>query len=476
MKQEQTLAIFGKDYEIKVLKQIIGELHNRGNGIVRDDKFGRKLITKIGVEHFEHKIAQSIIVFIKQYFQKYTKIPFFDTLKGIFQQNFGNDKRISNEFELELYIQYLKDIESVSQDDKEWVRENAVNFINTKNLERAILKSYNETILKGKFEDYPKIAEELMKAIVQANDLSDIEAFVSGDYRHLDEKERIPIPTGIEGLDTVLNGGLARKEFALFIAPSGVGKTTFATYIANNAARLGLNVLQIFFEDTEEQIKMKHIAKMISKPINFSSNKKNRKVVVSESDKKLQKIRDQGGCLVLQPMDSTETTVSDIRNLIIRAKEDGVYFPDTGEKKSVEFDLVLIDYIDCIKPKQRYQQTWEGQTEVTRELEKLAKELNYASWNFTQGTKASLNAKVVTGEQMGGDYGKYKVAHFVMSVAKGLGEFNNKANIAILKNRMGSSGLLFEDCLFDNANMIIEFNDQVQLSKEAVNDVYATNG
>ena len=60
------------------------------------------------------------------------------------------------------------------------------------------------------------------------------------DYRH-------PLPTGVDGLDNILNGGLAKGEIGVVLAPTGVGKTTMLTRFANTAFNMGYNVLQIFF-------------------------------------------------------------------------------------------------------------------------------------------------------------------------------------------------------------------------------------
>jgi replicative DNA helicase len=465
--EDKSLAYFGKDYELKVLKNLIGTYEQKGNGVLRDDSFGRKMINKMTAEHFTNDLARRIFVFLKNYYASKNKIPFYDTISSFVKA------KVENEYEQEMIFQYLSDIEKVSMEDSEWVQENTISFINTKNLISSWNKCLENYINKGKYDKYSEISEIMTEAIVQMNDEAPLEAFVAGDYRHLEEGERHPIPTGIEALDTDMNGGLAYGEFALVIAPSGIGKTTFATHTANNGAKFGYNVLQIFFEDTVEQIKMKHISKLIGKPINFSSNKKNRKTVMKETDSKLEKIRNSGGCLVPLSMDSTETTVEDIKKVYKRAMEQGVYFPDTGELKKIKFDLVLIDYIDCIKSKRHYEKQWEGQTEIARDLEKLCgkEELNFACWVFTQGTKGSLNTKIVTGEQMGGDFGKYKVAHFVMSFARDLEQQSqNKANVTILKNRMGRAGILYEDCIFDNGNMLIEFNKEEFLTEKTVND------
>ena len=63
---------------------------------------------------------------------------------------------------------------------------------------------------------------------------------------------------GIVGIDNLLKGGLAKGEIGVILAPTGVGKTTILSKIANNAFNLGYNVLQIFFEDNPKIIQRKH--------------------------------------------------------------------------------------------------------------------------------------------------------------------------------------------------------------------------
>lgn len=804
------LGYFGEEYELKVLNLIIGSKETKGNGVVRDDSFGRKIINKLSSEHFTNSLAQRLVVSIKNHYKVNSKIPYYDTIKERILAN------AQNEYDRELFIEYLKDIQKAHVEEPKWVKDNVVNFINSKNV-FSCLDEIKALVAQGKYEKFTELPTLLQRNIISDVDENPLEAFVPGDYRHLEEGERHPIPTKISALDSDMNGGLAYGEFALFIAPSGAGKaqphfckiytpngyknfaeikigdeilgsngksqkvlgvypqgkkeyykvimndnsftycckehlwtvykenkkytltleeimkdlrynnvrnnlkyripitnvvefnntdnpihpyvlgvllgdgslrkkespkfstnepevlekmskhlpnnivikhikqydyrlsgdirnkqksltdflkqtnlmgtksdtkfipkeylytsienrfellrglidtdgyvdkrgsinyystslqlindvrdlikslgghcgrvrikkskyiyngvkkdgkicymvtftfnediklsyiqrkqerirprekyrnskfikdislagidecicikvsnedqlyvtddfilthnTTFSTYVSNNAATDGYNVLQIFFEDTSEQIKMKHVAKLIGKPINFSSNKKNRKVVIKETDDKLKRIKEKGGSLVLHSMDSTETTVEDIKNLYIRAQEQGVYFPDTGEYRKIKFDLVIIDYLDCIKPKKSYSSAWEGQSEIARDLEKLCKkdQLSFACWSFTQGTKASLNTKLVTGEQMGGDFGKYKVAHFVASLARTLEQQSMcKATFSILKSRIGRSGIIYQDCIFDNANLIIEMEKEEFLTDKVVNDI-----
>jgi predicted ATP-dependent serine protease len=90
----------------------------------------------------------------------------------------------------------------------------------------------------------------------------------------LDEDFRHPIPIGIPGIDRLLKGGLAKGEIGVILAPTGVGKTTILTKIANTAFNLGYNVLQIFFEDNPKIVQRKHFTLWTGiEPDNLLKNK-----------------------------------------------------------------------------------------------------------------------------------------------------------------------------------------------------------
>ena len=68
------------------------------------------------------------------------------------------------------------------------------------------------------------------------------------------------IPTGINHLDALLEGGLHKGELCLIAARSGIEKTTFTMHIAGNIAKEGKKVCFISLEMSEEQLK-NHMAK-----------------------------------------------------------------------------------------------------------------------------------------------------------------------------------------------------------------------
>ena len=135
---------------------------------------------------------------------------------------------------------------------------------------------------------------------------------LSDDFRH-------PIPTGIEGIDEIMDGGLAKGELALVIAPLGVGKTTFLTKVANQAYLTGKNVLQIFFEDKEKAIQRKHYTIMSQIPLSDISKTENNGIIKSRIEaikKRLLVDGEEKNHLFLQKLPADGVTVTKIKNII----------------------------------------------------------------------------------------------------------------------------------------------------------------
>jgi replicative DNA helicase len=298
----------------------------------------------------------------------------------------------------------------------------------------------------GEFESYDKL-EELVRAALQVgerdghnNDVfHNLDDVLNDDFRH-------PIPIGIAGIDKLLKGGLAKGEIGVILAPTGVGKTTILTKIANTAFNVGYNVLQIFFEDNPKVIQRKHFT--IWTGIAPDDLAENREEVI-------EKVREIEGSmpnrLILQKEASDTLTMNQIKNKVRKMIADGV-----------KIDLILIDYIDCIVPDRNLGDEWKSEGSVMRGFEAMCHELNLAGWTATQGNRSSISSEVVTTDQMGGSIKKAQVGHVIISVAKTLQQKEMKlATIAITKSRLGPDGIIFENCKFNNELIEIDTESSV---------------
>jgi hypothetical protein len=224
--------------------------------------------------------------------------------------------------------------------------------------------------------------------------------------------------------------------------------TSLTTAMASYAATFkcpqnnndGYKVLQIVFEDRVKQIQRKHMgritgieAKDLSKPGIIDKVKE--QLAHYEDREMLQKN------LRIVRLPSGEKTADDIKRLIIKLRNVG-FSPD----------LVIVDYFECLLCKgDASDDKWEKEGKTMRKFEAMAGELNIGIWIPVQGTKDSLNVEVVTMDKAGGSFKKIQIAHIVMSIARTVEDIEeSKATIAILKNRAGKAGKVFNNVEFNN--------------------------
>jgi replicative DNA helicase len=227
----------------------------------------------------------------------------------------------------------------------------------------------------------------------------------------------------------------------VILAPTGVGKSTILTKIANHAFNLGFNVLQIFFEDNPKVIQRKHFTLWTKiHPDELSEKREDVMKKVKEIESTMENTLD------LKKLPSDTVTMLQIKNEIRKMIADGV-----------KIDMVVVDYIDCIVPDKNLGDEWKSEGSVMRGFEAMCHELNLVGWTATQGNRSSISSEVVTTDQMGGSIKKAQVGHVIISVAKTLQQKEMKlATIAITKSRIGDDGVVFENCKFDNAMIEID--------------------
>lgn len=81
---------------------------------------------------------------------------------------------------------------------------------------------------------------------------------------YLGEGIKRPIPTGLNGLDTALGGGLRRGQLAALGAISSLGKTTLMVQIADHIAANGTPVLFVTIEQSARELVSKSLARLLN--------------------------------------------------------------------------------------------------------------------------------------------------------------------------------------------------------------------
>jgi len=432
-KERSNLGYLGEIFQYKLAHEFI-----------LNHTFFEDLSPIIDQNMFTDPNLRVIIGVLKNYYEREGSVPSTDMIE-VELRNMAHSER-----ECDTYMAVLQKIMETPLDGVDRIQGLAERFFRQQN----IVKTANE-ILKiaekgGVEEQYDQCVGLLNDALTKGthND------FGEGVFDHLNETlsddYRVPIPTGIGKIDASLEGGLGKGELGVIIGSSSFGKTSMTTAMASHAAICGFKVLQIVFEDRVKQIQRKHIgrltnveAKDLSKPEYIKEVRK--KIETSEDREKIQ------NNLRIVKFPSGEKTARDIKRFIVKLTNSG-FKPD----------LVIVDYFECLAHESSRDSTneYEKEGKTMRRFEAMVGELDIAMWIPTQGTKDSVNAEIVTMEKGGGSFKKMQIAHIILSIARTIDDIaDNKATIAILKNRAGKSGKVLNNVYFNNGTCTINTDD-----------------
>jgi replicative DNA helicase len=409
------------------------------NQLITDKEFAQSIIDVLEASYFDNKYFKLIVQMIREYHSKYQSSPNFETLEQIAKTE------ISQELVLKIVVDTIKQVQDAPFEGSPFVQEKALKFCKQQELQKAMDRA-QKIINQGDFESYDQVEGMVREALQVGERETGITEVFSGLDDVLNDDFRHPIPMGITGIDRLLKGGLAKGEIGVILAPTGVGKTTLMTKIANSAFNMGYNVLQIFFEDNPKIIQRKHFTIWTGiEPDNLSIR---REEVISKVDEIKNTMPNK---LILKKLPSDTITMNQIKNQVRKMIADGT-----------KIDMITLDYIDCVVPENVKTDEWKAEGSVMRHFEAMCHELEIAGWTATQGNRSSISSEVVTTDQMGGSIKKAQVGHVIISDAKTLQQKEMKlATIAITKSRLGQDGIVFENCKFDNELLVIDTESSV---------------
>ena len=432
------LGYLGEDFQYKLVSTFMFE-----------PNFFKELYSIIDQNVFTVPQLKTYVGIMKEYYNKYGSVPTY-SIMGIKLR-----EKAFNEIDIETYDAINSKLKSLSSEGVDEVKDMSGKFFKQQNLIKAaheIIKIAGD----GNYEKYPTCLKLVEDAITIDDGNDKWTTPLSNLDETLSEEFCISIPTGIEGLDEMLDGGLDKGKVGLIIGSAGFGKTTISTAISSAASTTknkyndfsGFKVLHIFFEDDVRDIKRKYISRITQvEARNLSKDEETvDKVKQAISQYQLKDMLDNNVKMVR--FKTNAKTVGDINNYIKKLINEG-FRPD----------LVIIDYFDCLVPEKGYspnESEWSREGKTMRALENMAHDLNVAIWLPTQGGRDSINADLVTMDKVGGSIKKGQIAQVVVTITRTLSDIeHNIATIAVIKNRAGRAGGVMEDTEFNNGTSTI---------------------
>jgi archaellum biogenesis ATPase FlaH len=335
----------------------------------------------------------------------------------------------------------LKDPGQLREEHYDWLLGEFETFAKHKALEAAILKSA-DLLEKGEYGP----VEELVKRAVQIGLQKDLGTDYFADPRARLEAikdKNGQVSTGWAELDRKLFGGFNRGELNIFAGGSGAGKSLFLANLGVNWALMGMNVLYLTFELSENLVSMRVDSMITGVPTRdvFKS--------IDDVEMRVRMIGKKSGAFQVKYMPSGKNA-NDIRSYV---KE---YEIKTGRR----VDVLLIDYLDLLMPvgvKVSPSDLFVKDKYVSEELRNLAMELNTVFVTASQLNRAAVEEIEFDHSHISGGLSKIQTADNVIGIftSRAMRE-RGRYQIQLMKTR-SSSGV--------NSKIDLEFDvDTLRIS------------
>lgn len=227
----------------------------------------------------------------------------------------------------------------------------------------------------------------------------------------------------VADLDYIIGGGLKEGQLGLFLGGTGQGKSLGLNHVGKRAVVQGQRVLHYTLELSTQQTEDRYDSSwgdIEHRELNSNSAK-----VIDIIEQKSQ--AGSGDKLLIKFFPTGSATVNTLRNHVRQLAAQN-WFPD----------VILVDYLDLLKPLTNYNDQYQDLGAITRDLRGLAGELLIPIWSATQVNRPGLNQEIVDVEHIGDSLQKAQIADIILAICRTREERQaSTMRIFVAKNRNG---------------------------------------
>lgn len=307
----------------------------------------------------------------------------------------------------------------------EHIQETFTKFLRTQAMKRAILDSLD--LIKA--EEWDSVVENVEAARNTGMDILSIGHNYFADFqerlhnRQTRSEER-KLSTGIPELDALMYGGLKTKQMGLVVGGSGRGKSIFLEWLARAGILLGQQVVYYTLELSAEDIADRfdslfcHIRPQDLRSLN------------DEVYKTLHPLNEKfGNNLIIKEYPEGEASINTIKAHYKQLASIGV-----------RPGLVIIDYLDLMKPHRTYSDPNQEQKVIAQACRGMSKEFNTRVWSALQFNRLGMVQDTPDEAGLAGSMSRFYTADAVIFMAQTKEEREDEImRLYIKKNRNGPS-------------------------------------
>jgi len=372
--------------------------------MITDLNFTNKVLKFVPEERLYSEAHKFLFKEIKIKFEKEGMIPSFVEIEDKIKFTERHKRRMLKNFSSNIYNLKVCDSEFIKEALTKYARKNA--FIEIFQSGQVFWNARRHD------EAYSFVMEGIndLYGISFKDDMSiGIEDFEDIRQRYVKKTlmESHRMPTGIDALDEILNGGLEKGELGILLAEPKKGKSIGLIHMGCATLLSGEGRVSHFvLEGLTEQTTMRYQARLARIDYNRIKNDQ----LTSEEIHKLAEIgKKYMKNLEVVPMNSHwNYTVLDVE---AKVKE--------AERRGMRPDLVVIDYGDLLKSHEKHDNIRHEQTSVYRHLKQMAMIHSVAVWTASQSQRPKdepEHAYLLRAKNVSESYEKVRIADLVATL------------------------------------------------------------
>lgn len=310
--------------------------------------------------------------------------------------------------------------------EREHIIDNLSTFMRTQAMKRAVQDSW-EYIAQGNWDEVVSAVDEASKVGMHLTDMGTFffEDFEDRIHRRANSPQLEKLSTGIAELDNLLYGGIKPQQLGLIAGGTGRGKSIFLQWLSRVAILLGKKVVYFTLELSEEDIAERFDALFshikIGELQTYNNELYNHLAGMSSKFGK-------NLCIKSYPADVA--TVTTLKSFLQQLSGIG-FVPD----------LVVVDYLDLLKPHRNYNSQYEELDAITKALHGFSKEVGTRVWTATQLNRSGLVAETPDESTIAGAVAKLFTPDVAIFMAQTKEEREDQImRLLVAKNRNGPAG------------------------------------
>jgi len=285
----------------------------------------------------------------------------------------------------------------------QWYMETVEAFCRHKAMEQLVWDGV-ELVQSGQYSELERRSKENMLISLQSDMGTDYFADPLERLHRMRDRTGMT-STGWKDIDSKLYGGMNRGELTFFAGGPGTGKSLFMQNLALNWLQMGLNVIYVSLELSEELVGLRFdamISEMATKQIFKNMDETAMKVSMAKKAHKW-------GKLHIKKFPEAGTTCNTIR----------AYLKEYEIQNGFKPDGLLVDYLDLLHPnsgKVGPSDLFVKDKYTSEELRALSAEFNMLTATASQLNRASIQEQSFDASHMAGGISKINTADNVMGI------------------------------------------------------------